>query len=90
MKKGYLLGGLAVVGAIALFAYLKPKAPRRNSEGFFGANGRMSRGVSDCFLCSQRDVNNREEYTYAENGSCPRGYRCRVTQRQQAIMDAQR
>jgi hypothetical protein len=43
MNKGYLVGGLAIVGAIALFAYLRPK-PRRNSEGFFGASG-MSRGM---------------------------------------------
>ena len=38
MEKKYIIGGLAIVGAIALFAYLKPK-PRRNSEGFFGATG---------------------------------------------------
>lgn len=37
MKKEYLVGGLAVLGAIALFAYLKK--PKRNSEGFFGASG---------------------------------------------------
>jgi hypothetical protein len=45
MKKGYLVGGLAIVGAIALFAYLRPK-PRRNSEGFFGASGGMGSGSS--------------------------------------------
>ena len=39
MKKEYIIGGLAIVGAIALFAYLKPTAPRRNSDGFFGASG---------------------------------------------------
>jgi hypothetical protein len=38
MKKGYLVGGLAVVGAIALLMYLKPK-PKKNSEGFFSATG---------------------------------------------------
>jgi len=43
MKKQYIIGGLAIVGAIALFAYLKPKAPKRNSEGFFGANGKTIR-----------------------------------------------
>jgi hypothetical protein len=41
MKKEYIIGGLALVGGIALVAYLyNPKAPRRNSEGFFGANGK--------------------------------------------------
>ena len=38
--KKLLVGGLAVIGGIALVAYLlKPKAPRRNSEGFFNAGG---------------------------------------------------
>ena len=40
MNKGYLVGGLAIVGAIALFAYLTPKGAKRNSDGFFGASGR--------------------------------------------------
>ena len=38
MQKKYIIGGLAIVGAVALFMYLKPKATR-NSEGFFGATG---------------------------------------------------
>ena len=45
MNKGYLVGGLAIVGAVALFAYLTPKGAKRNSEGFFGASGgRMMSG----------------------------------------------
>ncbi len=39
MEKKYIIGGLAIVGAIALIAYLKPK-PKKNSEGFFSASGR--------------------------------------------------
>jgi hypothetical protein len=39
MNKGYLVGGLAIVGAIALFAYLTPKGTKRNSDGFFNAEG---------------------------------------------------
>jgi len=40
--KKLLVGGLAVIGGIALVAYLlKPKAPRKNSEGFFNAGGRI-------------------------------------------------
>jgi hypothetical protein len=38
MKNEYIIGGLAIVGAIALFAYLKPKR-KTNSEGFYGFNG---------------------------------------------------
>lgn len=38
--KKILVGGLAVIGGIALVSYLlKSKAPRRNSEGFFNAGG---------------------------------------------------
>jgi hypothetical protein len=38
--KKIIVGGLAVIGGIALVAYLlKPKAPKRNSEGFFSAEG---------------------------------------------------
>ena len=40
-NKKLLVGGLAVVGAIALLMYLKPKA-KKNSDGFFNATG-MSR-----------------------------------------------
>jgi hypothetical protein len=83
MKKGYLLGGLAVVGAIALFAYLKPKAPRRNSEGFFGASG----STGGCAVCYHR---RDKDYTLAQNGVCDYGYVCSLTKRQQSILDAQR
>ena len=38
--KKILVGGLAVIGGIALVAYLlKPKTPRLNSEGFFNMSG---------------------------------------------------
>jgi hypothetical protein len=40
MEKKYIIGGLAIVGGIALVSYLlKSKAPKRNSEGFFNAIG---------------------------------------------------
>ena len=70
MKKGYLLGGLAVVGTIALFSYLKPKAPRRNSEGFFGANATAS-GVAYGW-CARRNANGSVSY-YTNYGGCPKG-----------------
>lgn len=37
MKKEYVLGGLAVIGVIALIAYMNK--PKKNSEGFFSASG---------------------------------------------------
>ena len=37
MEKKYIVGGLAILGAIALVAYLRK--PKRNSEGFFSSNG---------------------------------------------------
>jgi hypothetical protein len=37
MKKEYIIGGLALVGVIALIAfYTKPK---KNKDGFYGASG---------------------------------------------------
>lgn len=38
--KKFIIGGLAVVGVIALISYFRK--PKRNSEGFFGANGTRS------------------------------------------------
>jgi hypothetical protein len=35
MKKEYILGGLGLLGVIALVTYIKK--PRKNSEGFFNA-----------------------------------------------------
>jgi len=37
MEKKYIIGGLAIVGAIAIFAYLKPKK-RLNSGKAIRAN----------------------------------------------------
>ena len=37
MKKQYIIGGLAVLGAIAFFAWYK--TPKKNKEGFYGASG---------------------------------------------------
>jgi len=49
--KKIIVGGLAVIGGIALVAYLlKPKAPRRNSEGFFNAIGKGNSSIKNEFL----------------------------------------
>ena len=37
MKKQYIIGGLAVLGAIALYAWYK--TPKKNSENFYNAGG---------------------------------------------------
>jgi len=83
MNKGYLVGGLAIVGAIALFAYLRPK-PRRNSEGFFGASGGMGSGSSlrkkgNCTICydNYSDSNAYQTTYYATNGVCRSGDKCK-------------
>lgn len=40
INKKIVVGGLAVIGGIALVAYLlKPKSSKQNSEGFFNAGG---------------------------------------------------
>ena len=64
MNKGYLVGGLAIVGAIALFAYLKPK-PKRNSEGFFNAMGKKQ------YYCR----NERGQIYLSDSRDCKQGYR---------------
>jgi hypothetical protein len=79
MEKKYIIGGLAIVGAIALFAYLKPKK-RLNSDGFYGMDGRpknksvISRGR--CAWCRDSDG---ETYHTGSNRSCDSGDRC-ITQ----------
>jgi hypothetical protein len=38
MKKQYIIGGLAILGAIGVIAWLNK--PRKNKEGFYSANGK--------------------------------------------------
>jgi hypothetical protein len=47
MKKGYIVGGLAVLGAIALIAWYKK--PKRNSDGFFNAGGTSKMATRHCY-----------------------------------------
>jgi hypothetical protein len=83
MKKEYIIGGLAIVGAIALFAYLKPKTAKRNSDGFFGANGkstfissRTQASKGRCAWCRDTDGG---VYHTGGNKMCDSGDRC-ITQ----------
>jgi hypothetical protein len=72
MEKKYIIGGLAIVGAIALIAYLKPKTAKRNSEGFFGANGRANKAsLGNCTVCQGSYSN-----YWAQGGTCRRGDKC--------------
>jgi hypothetical protein len=68
MEKKYIIGGLAIVGAIALFAYLKPKK-RLNSDGFYNASGRY---VLGCKVCQRQDGTTY----FAQSGSCISGDSC--------------
>ena len=73
--KKLLVGGLALVGGIALVAFLlKPTTPKRNSEGFCGANGRMSRRTGGCYIC--RTSPTSVSGYYAVNGNCRQGDYC--------------
>ena len=76
MQKKYIIGGLAIVGAVALFAYLKPTTSKRNSEGFFGANGRSSStGRATVPVCVRRNSDGSST-TYSQQGGsrpCPYG-----------------
>jgi hypothetical protein len=72
MEKKYLVGGLAIVGAIALFMYLKPKN-KANSEGFYGANGKGgSTSKAQNRVCRICDGGQ-----WASNGICGNGTKCR-------------
>lgn len=76
MKKGYLVGGLAVVGVIALLAYFKSK-PIKNSEGFFSANGGGSLGSSSKArpMCVRTNADGSHTSYSQQGGSnpCPYG-----------------
>ena len=73
MKKEYVIGGLALLGVLGVVAYLNK--PKRNSEGFFGANGRRTI-VSTTSWCAKRNTDGSVSYL-ANNfgGNCPSGYK---------------
>jgi hypothetical protein len=82
MKKEYIIGGLAIVGAIALFNYLSK--PKTNSDSFVAANGirTMSRVTSGpCRTCydNYSPYNESQTLYFATNGYCRQGDKCRET-----------
>ncbi len=73
MEKKYIVGGLAILGAIALVAYLRK--PKRNSEGFFNAGG-GAYGLG-CKVCERE---NGTTY-FAKFGGCASGDSCIISVR---------
>jgi len=80
MEKKYIVGGLAILGAIALVAYLRK--PKRNSEGFFSANGTRllvkesaeNAYGSGCAWC--KPAKGGSLYHTGTNKTCKKGDRC--------------
>ena len=68
MEKKYIIGGLAIVGVIAIIAYLKPTSAKRNSDGFFGADGVEPRKGSTVSGTQCKDSNG--DY-YVQTGGRP-------------------
>jgi len=63
MKINYILGGLALVGTLAVISYLRK--PKRNSEGFFNAEGTRA-------TCVKKNRNGSTTIT-TSMGDCPKG-----------------
>jgi hypothetical protein len=77
MKKGYLVGGLAIIGAIALIAYFKPKGKKTDkfvsASGGMSSGGSLSRVRSTCKKCKDSETGG----TYQNwNGICDSGDTC--------------
>jgi hypothetical protein len=71
MKKEYIIGGLALLGLIGVVSYLNK--PKRNSEGFFGANGRASKATQR--WCAHRNTDGSVNYeTNNFGGGCKKGW----------------
>jgi hypothetical protein len=73
MNKAQVIGltvtVLAVIGGVAVYNYVRK--PKKNSEGFFGADGVKSSG---CRVCEGGLSN-----YFASNGNCRRGDSCLQT-----------
>jgi len=63
MKTEYVFGGLALLGVIAIVAYVQK--PKRNSEGFFNAMGKKQ------YYCR----NERGQIYLSDSRDCKQGYR---------------
>lgn len=63
MKTEYIFGGLALLGVIAIIAYVQK--PKRNSDGFFNAMGKKQ------YYCR----NERGQLYLSDTRDCKQGYR---------------
>ena len=63
MKTEYIFGGLALLGVIAIIAYVQK--PKRNSDGFFNAMGKKQ------YYCR----NERGQMYLSDTRDCKQGYR---------------
>jgi len=76
-KNLLMVGGLLALGG---FAYYMLTKPRKNSDGFFSADGtKSSTSSSPCRVCEGGSFGS---LYYSTNGSCRRGDKCRQTIRQ--------
>jgi hypothetical protein len=68
MKNKYIVGGLVVLGGLALLAWYKK--PKKNSEGFFNAKG------EDSFSKKQYYCRNERGQIYmSDTRDCKQGYK---------------
>ena len=75
MNKGQVIGltvtVLAVVGGVAVFNYLRK--PRRNSDGFFGVDGKITTVSANC---ARKNVDGSVSYyTETTGGGCKKGWK---------------
>jgi len=71
MKKEYVIGALALVGFVLVYNFVKK--PKRNSEGFFGMDGRVKSRVTA--NCGRRNTDGSYSYYYAQDGQCKGGFK---------------
>ena len=77
MNKAQVIGlavtGLAVIGGIAVFNYFRK--PRRNSDGFFSADGFGRTKGTVRANCGRRNADGSYSYYYDMDGVCNPGYK---------------
>jgi hypothetical protein len=73
MKKEYIIGAAALVGVVVVYNFLRK--PRKNSDGFFSADGfGRSRGTVRA-NCGRRNADGSFSYYYDMDGVCNSGYK---------------
>ena len=70
MKTEYVFGGLALLGVIAIVAYVQK--PKRNSDGFFSASGKSGKATQK--WCAHRNADGSVQYATTMGSGCPKGW----------------